>query len=475
MSAKIQDSSGTSSRQDICPLNHYQKLVATGTWDEVCLNEDGLEQTISVTAEIWTAAIQTALKNNKTVTIPYRQEPYYIDGPLILRSGNHLLVDPGAEIRLKPSTNTCMLRNEKIVNGQYGHVNLGTKPDTNIVIEGGIWTTLAVSKSQSNGNIRGRANSLDSFFGAHGVILLHNVKQVQVKNLVIKQCRPFGIQMGNCSEFLIENIFFDNTWRDGVHIEGPAEHGIIRNIDGVTGDDIVALNAWDWKHSSITFGPIENILVQNIVGRAENLWAEMRLLAGTKKFVSGNKIDCNITNCVIKDIHNIPTFKIYDQPNGELGRDIDFADPIGQLYNICFEGIHVNEPVKKWYHPSDAVFQIAANIHGMTMKNIILNFDLDSAIASGFKLVRIGPMSWTYKPKENDPNTWVELYSPDKDCRVKNLNISGVQTCVNGNKRPFADIDKLVDVRNQVLNPDYPNTTPKGGTGKGYLENPQEK
>jgi hypothetical protein len=42
-------------------------------------------------------------------------QPYYLDASIILKSDQKLSADPTAEIRLKPGSNTCMVRNEHIV------------------------------------------------------------------------------------------------------------------------------------------------------------------------------------------------------------------------------------------------------------------------------------------------------------------------------------------------------------------------
>ena len=248
------------------PITNFERLARQETWTEVWPSGDGTEKTVSVTAKIWSDAIQSALDKHKVVLIPQRSKPYYIDGPLVLRSGNHLLADPKAEIRLKPYFNTCMVRNANMVSGQDGPIDLAKDPDTDIVIEGGVWTTLATAPDQTNGNVRGRADLEDTTFGAHGVVVLSNVKGAQIRNLTIRRSKAFGIQIGNCSHFLIHNVFLDDTFRDGIHVEGPARYGMIQGIRGVSSDDLLALNAWDWKQYSMTFGPITDIVVESVQG-----------------------------------------------------------------------------------------------------------------------------------------------------------------------------------------------------------------
>ena len=147
---------------------------------------------------------------------------------------------------------------------------------------------------------------------------------------------------------------------------------------------------------------------------------------------------------------------MYDQPNLELGREIDFADPIGNLFNLFFIDITVSKRTQL------ATFQVASNVDGMTVKDVQCEFDLEAAVASGYRLVDIGPLSATHKRDPADVKTWVEIFSPDKDCTVQDLKIFGVSyrlgpgQAFEGFKMP----NKLVRLRRQRINPSYPNTTP---------------
>ncbi|MBN2294539.1 MAG: right-handed parallel beta-helix repeat-containing protein [Pirellulales bacterium] len=440
-------------------VTNYKSLVVTAQWSEQRPGPNGALKTVPVTAEIWTRAIQACLDKHALVRIPHRDKPYYIDGPLVMKTGSHLTVDPGTEIRLKPGTSTCMVRNQNVVDGEHGPVELGKGADSDITIESGIWTTLATTANESNGNARGSGFSPWKPLGSHGTIMISNARRVVVRNLTIKQCRPHGIQIGNCSEFLVENIIFDQHRRDGVHMGGPLKNGVVHNIRGATGDDMIALNAWDWKQSNTTFGPIERILVDNVTAEQPSA---VRLLAGTKNFGPGKSVDCDISNCVVRNIRGMHEIKIYDQPNLELGRNNDFADPIGKLANLFFSDIHVD-------HPAPPLFQIASNVDGIDISHVKLNFAPTDIKKPPFRLVEVGPMSMTYKFDPNNPASWVEVFSPDTDCTVRNLTVSDVRFALKQSQK--LSPKDLIRVRNQKLNSDYPKTTPRGGTGHGILIN----
>lgn len=428
--------------------------VRMETWIEKWPDKAGQLQAVRVTAEVWTEAFQKDLDADGTLHIPPREKPYYLDGPLVLKSGQKLTADLKAEIRLKPGTNTCMVRNEHIVGFAEKPVPEGTQPDTNITIEGGIWTTLAVSRAESNGNLRGASSIQNAVLGTHGVILLQNVRGVSVKNITIRQSRPFGVHLANAHEFAVENITLEKHLRDGVHVNGPASDGLIRGVRGDPHDDNVALNAWEWKNYAPSYGTIERIIIEGVTGAPEGIPSanSIRLLPGVKRFDDGTTLDCPISDITMRDITDIRDFKLYDQPNLEMGRGKDFSVGIGTLKNIVFENLTFHRP---------GSIQVHANTDGLTVRDVKLLF----SPARDYHLIELGPRSMTYKGAPGtDPSRWTEIFSPDLDCTVRNVGITGVRTRDSHTDLPIEQVVKVIELK---PNPGYPQTTPKGGTGKG--------
>ena len=424
-------------------------LAHASTWTESWPNTGPRE----VQGEIWNDAIQAALDKDNAVHLPKRDKPYYLDGPVILKSGQKLTADSDTEIRLKPGSNTCMVRNEHLVGFADQPVPENTKPDTNIIIEGGIWTTLANGVKDSNGNQRGSSSKKNPVPGTHGVILLHNVRHVTVRNVTVRQSRAFAVHLANVNDFTIDGVTLDRHRRDGVHVNAPASHGLIRRVSGVSHDDTVALNAWDWKNYAPSFGAIHHIVIEDVHGSPDGFPSanSVRFLPGVKRFSDGTMLDCPIHDITLRGIADISDFKLYDQPNLEVGRDKDASASIGSLRSIVFENLTFNRP---------GSIQIHANTNGLTIRDVKINFPL----APNDHLIELGPKSQTYKHKSDDPVTWTEIFSPDLDCTVRNLSVSGVRLHEAATDLP---IKQLVHVIELKPNPDYPKTTPKGGTGKG--------
>jgi hypothetical protein len=237
-------------------------------------------------------------------------------------------------------------------------------------------------------------------------------------------------------------------------VDGPASDGIIRNVSGDSHDDPVSLTAWDWRQYNVTFGPIHHLTIERIVGAPEEKHGTdaIRLLPGVKRFSDGTMLDCPIHDITMRGITDIRDFKLYDQPNLEVGRDNDFSAGIGTLKNIVFEDLTFNRP---------GSIQVHANADGLSIHNVRVNHP----ITPEWHLLAIGPKSMTYKGASGtDPSRWTEIFSPDLDCTVRYVSISGVRTRDSQTDLPIEQVAKVIE---QKPNPDYPKTTPKGGTGRG--------
>jgi hypothetical protein len=287
--------------------------------------------------------------------------------------------------------------------------------------------------------------------GTHGVILLQNVRRVSVKNITIRQSKAFGVHLANVSDFTVDGVTLDEHGRDGVHVNGPASNGLIRNVSGVSHDDTVALNAWEWKNYAPSFGAIHHIIIEDIHGAPDGISSanSIRLLPGVKRFSDGTTVDCPIHDITLRAITDIRDFKLYDQPNLEIGRDKDFSLGVGMLKSIVFENLTFNCP---------GSIQVHANTDGLTIRDVKLLFPPPA----DYHLIELGPKSQTYR-HGTASEQWVEIFSPDLDCSVRNVSVTGVRI---RDAQADLPIDQIVRVIEQKPNPDYPKTTPKGGTGK---------
>jgi hypothetical protein len=174
------------------------------------------------------------------------------------------------------------------------------------------------------------------------------------------------------------------------------------------------------------------------------------MLPGVKRFSDGTTLDCNISDITLRRISDIFEFKLYDQPNLELGRNNDVSHGIGRLRNIRFENLIFHRPGK---------IEVHANTDGLFIEKV----DLQYTLPPNWHLLALGPKSMTYKHGA-DPAKWTEIFSPDLDCTVRNITVTGVREKGSSIDLP---LERVVKVIEQKPNPKYPESTPKGGTGKG--------
>jgi len=479
----IEDRVGLHERGELKSVTDYVDLVREVEWEqEWDPRARSMSQIHDVSGSIWSDAIEQCLAENGSVYIPQIDIPIYIDRPIVLRSGDRLVVHPETEIRLKVgAVGTCMVRNAQVVLSQDSPVQICDGADEDILVEGGIWC-------DQNNEGRGRGGEYDqegSIPGSMSIFLFHNISRIAVRNVVFRDCSAFAVQLGNAIDYIVEDITFDET-ADGIHIEGPSERGIIRHIYGKTNDDAIALNAWDWQTSSITFGTITDVLIEDIEMQPGYTWSELRLLPGTKIFSTGETLDCDIRRCIFRNIRGIHTFKMYDQPN--VGNpEGDFADPIGKMSDLFFSDIVVDGIGQSEYYDSssDGVLDICTDIDGISIRNVHFNYIPGQTDMAPY-LVSVGPKSltwhrtpsdesgscWRPPVKENAEDEWIDVYNPNANPVVKGLVVKGI--CMPdqnnpGSYVPHVDLAALINERQSTPNPDFPNTMPRGGTGSGKV------
>jgi hypothetical protein len=452
-------------------LTEYAALARDATWRQKWdAGRRAIAEEHEVTGRVWSDAIERCLADHGAVFIPRLDGPIYLDRPIVMRSGQRLVAEPDADIRLKQGAGgACMLRNAGVRFGQHGPIRHCEGADEDIRIEGGLWSDQA-NEGRGRGGWYDERNSLP---GAQGVFLLHNVTRVSVRNARFRDCSCFAVQLGNARDFVVDGVTFDET-ADGVHIEGPSDGGIIRRVRGKTNDDAVALNAWDWDNSSLSFGPIANVLVEDVECRPGYVWSEIRLLPGTKVFPGGERVACDIRRCLLRDLRGIHTLKLYDQPN--ISRpEADYSDPIGRAADLFFADLVLDGiPARDYYDPSsDGAFDLCADVEGLSIRNVRLNY-VPGRDGMAPYLLSAGPKAVTW-PRPGAGGGWIEVFNPNANPVVRGLRIRDVRLPADGPTGPFvrgARLAALVHERRTRPNPDFPRTLPRGGNGAGRIVDP---
>ena len=349
---------------------------------------------------IWTDALQAALNEHEIIVIPASSDPYMIDNTVTIPSGRRIEAE-GATVRLCEGVRVLMLRNEHTQNGTHAPIPKENR-DGNITILGGRW-----EESNPGRAGYGRTGMYDldrSFFGVSTCMLFNNMDGLTLKNLTFSHTAGFAVQMGDITDVHCENIRFDECFADGLHINGNTKNVITRNLYGEVGDDLVALNMYDWQNSSVNFGPTDMVLCENMHTAPGDGYKAMRIEPGLYFYDDGSSVDCALTNAIISDVSGVNVFKMYYQTPGYIVGTDPERGGLGSLDNLFFEHIDIDldapGDAMKPYLEGDPVtgafspFEINANVGKISLEDINLTlydrFPTSCLMTVGPKSVRSG-------------------------------------------------------------------------------------
>lgn len=220
-----------------------------------------------------TAAIQAMLDKAGTVVIP--DGTYFITHPLIIHDNTHLIVARNAVLKLADHANCSLLDND----GLYRRCT-----NKNITIEGGIWDGNHDHQEREIIPNEDLPCDYEKYLSNSLLVLmirLVHTENLTVKNLTFKNPTSYAIHIADTKYFTVENVILDfdltKLNMDGVHIQGPARFGVIRNIMGNANDDHVALCANGTTRSEVTKGDIEDVDIDGIY--CDNGYTGVRLLS----------------------------------------------------------------------------------------------------------------------------------------------------------------------------------------------------
>jgi len=346
---------------------------------------------------IWTDALQQALYDHQVVMIPSSEEPYFIDAPIRIPSNRHIEAAYDAVIRLVPGATLLMLRSENTADGT--HLPIRELRSCNISINGGRWeesNTCRLGYGKS-----GMYDEERSMYGVTTCMLFNNIENLTLTNMTFAHTAAFAVQLGDAKNVVIENITFESCYADGIHVNGNTENLMVRNISGEVGDDLVALNTYDWQNSSVNFGPGKCILCENITAADSGRYKSMRLEQGIYTYDDGSQADCSLTDTVIQGVRGIHTFKLYYQtPAYRIGTAPE-KGAAGSLDGIYFDDIDIDltapvdgfdayensDPIRGWF----GAFELGSNIGDISFENIRITLHREKYPLS--RMIVVGPKS----------------------------------------------------------------------------------
>ena len=411
---------GQATLSDRCSLADYRALVraVNGT-------------------NMWTAALQKALDEHEIVTIPASPEKYFFDGTVVVPSRRRIEAT-GATIRLADGVRTVLLRNASAQDGTLAPIPAGTR-DGNIAIVGGRWEDCCTRRAGygRTGMFNLLPRKKGNFYGVSTLMFFNNCDHVSVVGATFHHTGGFAVQAGDGDAYRFENITFDRCFADGLHLNGNLTRVLARNVRGQVGDDLVALNAYDWLNSSVDFGPQRYILCEDLeLVRLPGVpaYPAIRIQPAKYKYADGSVVDCAISDVIFRRVRGVTTYKMYLQtPRYTIGSTPEWAE-VGSGGNLFFSDLEIDldAPIDMigQYATQEAprghfaAFEFGANLSLVHFRNIDITFHADKWPLT--HLVQVGPKSCFYPGKDGKPGT--EIFDPYVNCREGRVVLENVRT-----------------------------------------------
>ena len=208
---------------------------------------------------------------------------------------------------------------------------------------------------------------------------LHGVEQLLFRDVSITDMRTFAVHLTNWRRVVFENIYInlgqipENSNQDGIHVQGPGEFLSMRNIQGRTWDDMIALNAddingdWDLNGKFVrndsfgsyaSYGPITDVDIDGV--QAEDCAQVIRLLSRESRI---DRVSIRNVKGTYRD------FGVWIGPWWREGGDI------GRLE---FENMDLRPVAPRAFNYIPTfLFWIAGKAEEITLKNIISHVPID--------------------------------------------------------------------------------------------------
>ena len=406
---------------DICSLADYRMLVKSvgGT-------------------NMWTVALQRALDEHEIVRIPASDETYFFDGTVKVPS-NRRIEAAGATIRLADGMRTVLLRNANAQDGTLAPIPVSTQRDDNIAIVGGRWEDCCMRRAGygRSGRFDMSSRRKGNFYGVSSMFFFNNANHVSVKGATFHHTGGFAVQVGDADAAMFRDISFDRCFADGLHLNGNLSRVLVKDVRGQVGDDLVALNAYDWLDSSVDFGPQKYVLCEDLeLVRLPGVrdYPAIRILPAKYRYADGSVVDCSVSDVIFRRVKGITTFKMYMQtPRYAIGSEPEWGEA-GSGGNLFFSDIDIDldAPIDNigQYATQErprghfAAFEFGANLSLVHLRNIDITFHADRWPLT--HLVQVGPKSCLLSGKDGDIRT--EVFNPYMSCHVGRIVLENVRT-----------------------------------------------
>jgi len=248
---------------------------------------------------------------------------------------------------LAPQSNRAVIRNANpVMNGE--------KKDKNITLAGGTY----------NQNCREQVhhitdmNKESAAFGKEVWVIgleFYGVENLTMRDVTIRNQRTFALLMANWFRVTLENIYIDLPDRadaqnqDGLHFWGPGQFLSMKNIQGRSGDDFIALAPDENDHvSSIT-----DVLIDGVI--LNDADQGIRMLS---------RDEGRLDRVIVKNVTGTyRSFGFYINPwfQGAKG---------GNYGNIVFDTVDLRQSKPDYDYTPPMLFRLGGRIESLTLRNI---------------------------------------------------------------------------------------------------------
>ena len=198
-------------------------------------------------------------------------------------------------------------------------------------------------------------------------IAFFGVENLLVRDVTLRNQRSFAFLITNWQKVTMENIFLELTDflhgenQDGIHVQGPGRFLVLKNIQGTTGDDFIALNADEehlgeknFFHPCATMGPISDVVVDTVM---------VNDAAQILRVLSRNSAVDRIT---VRNVSgNYRSFGFYLSAWDYRGKGHR-----GDFGSMLFENIDVRQTKADYTYTEPFLFRISGNHRNLMLKNI---------------------------------------------------------------------------------------------------------
>ncbi|MCX6945866.1 MAG: hypothetical protein NT173_14085 [Opitutales bacterium] len=243
------------------------------------------------------------------------------------------------------------------------HPSAGEIIDRNITLLGGTY----------NQNCRHQAHHVPAevhYSKAERLVValaFFGVENLLVRDVTVRDQRTFAFLITNWQKVTLENIrlelpsFIHSGNQDGIHLQGPGRFLVLRNIQGRTGDDFIALNGDEetngeqsWAHPCATVGPITDVLIDTVM--VDDAAQVVRIL-------SRESLHDRIT---IRNVSgHYRSFGFYLSAWDYKAKGLP-----GNFGSILFENIDLRQTQPDYTYTEPFLFRISGRHRSLTLRNI---------------------------------------------------------------------------------------------------------